>query len=242
MRSLFLLAFLCSLVLSALAADSTVFKDHYPAEGETGVPGDTIIWWYIPSYPDLDRYDLTVTALDVEAVDSGTIDSTHWSFSLSHDTLFLSRADRAIANYWDVTVIVSVLDSNHYGDTTHTDSFSFRTEGATGPFVAVSQDGYWLQGSASTGSDTILIGRPYGTSLYMIAPGVAAALIHSPFSDDSTERSLKIFKYPLTGIARGHNVYQFYGMTPESLYTDTARVILHYTQTDNGTPRGVFSR
>lgn len=222
------------------AVDSVSFRAHYPASDAVSVPGDTTVWWYVPSYPDLVLGDLTVMALGVVAVDSGDIDSAHWSFALSHDTLFLSRADRSIDFYQEVEILVSVYrgQSVKVGE----DSFSFRTESGTTPFAVTCTEGYWLTGAGATGTAALRIARPYGTTVYGFAPDGAEFLIYAPSTTYATERLTRLLSYSLSGITPGFNRFYFFGMTPESLYTDTVGIALHYEQVENGVPRGTIGR
>lgn len=243
------------LICSVCFADSTlVIVESYPSNGANLIDVDSTVWFTVTVETDSDLIAPSLT-------NGGSADIWLLNVMGKQDTISELVADGSD----DWTVTLTNLDSARdcvrvarvgdwpyyfkiwikvYGQP-HTeagaDSFYFITESTSTPF-GVYPTSMFGRDTTSTGSRSIAIVRPLGSTCYMMTPDETVSEIIEPDVDYADEIKRKRVNYTVSGLSQWPERYYFWVTGTDGTTSDTVGVMLDYKQTKYGRPIGGVGR
>lgn len=214
-------------------------SNHYPADGATGVPVDTTIWFKVfaagadsdslaPSDWPSACYWMTSIAGDLDTVQQlDTMSADRWSFDVVN-----------IDSNLDCVIVVPVTSFKNYakiwvcifGEPTlsNSDSFYFMTEGLSKSPVVMQSASNTMIDTTATGNKVITLYRAAGATVYGTLDNSTVFTVASPSTDYATEWTTLWSTYTLTGVPQGNTRVYFWSVTPEGAVSDTVSQLFYY--------------
>jgi hypothetical protein len=217
------------------------FSEHYPANGATGVPADTTIWFKV--YTSID------SPYAIKTRPSEDSPSPLWTLSIVGDLDTVQQLDTITTDRWsldivddgggtmDCVIITPLTNFKNYfkiwvkvyGEPSFTgaDSFYFMTDGAVNPFNVRQIATGAILDTTETGSRVVTVFRPAGSTVYGLL-GATEFVLASPSTDYDTEWTWLRSSYTITGLPQGMNRIYFWCESPEGAVSDTVSQLFFY--------------